>query len=118
MKKLFNKIGFASLFIFASVPAFADESGNELCELIGELQGVFKTLRVLAFLGAGFILAKYAWEAISTGKIGGKDYVEGIKNIGVPMLIGVALLFGIGVVLGMLINGRIGDCVEILKTGW
>lgn len=89
-----------------------------MCKLISQLQGVFGVLRTFAFVGAGFILAKYGWEAISSGKLGGKDNIaEGLKAVGVPMIVGFALLFSIGVVLGFLMNGENLGC-PALTTGW
>lgn len=100
-----------------SVPAFsATGTDSGLCNLITELKGVFGTLRTLAFVGAGFILAKYAWEAITSGKINQKDMVEGIKSVGVPMIIGFVLLFSIGIVLSALLSGKIVECANELKT--
>ena len=82
------------------------------------MQGVFKTLRILAFVGAGFIVAKYAWEAITTGTIGGqKTVVEGLKAVGVPMIVGFVLLFSVGILLGFLMNGENFGC-PALTTGW
>ena len=104
--------------LLVSTPVFAATGTDSgLCSLITELKGVFGTLRTLAFVGAGFILAKYAWEAITTGKINSKDnMVEGVKTVGVPMIIGFVLLFSIGIVLSALLSGRIIDCAEQLKT--
>ncbi len=89
-----------------------------MCQLISQLQSVFKILRTMAFVGAGFILAKYGWEAITSGKIGGKDNIaDGLKAIGLPMIVGFALLFSIGLVLGFLSNGTNLGCPEIIN-GW
>ena len=110
----------AALFIvnFANAASIAGSNTAGLCALIAQLQGVFKTLRILAFIGAGFILAKYGWDAITSGKIAGKDSVtEGLKSIGVPMIIGFALLFSIGILLGFLSNGENFGC-QNLTTGW
>lgn len=96
-------------------PAFGMDAQSGLCALITQMHGVFQTLRILAFVGAGFILAKNAWEFISTGKIGGKEGVEALKNVGVPMLIGFFLLFSIGVVLSMLMQGHIVECAGVLS---
>jgi len=91
---------------------------HEMCNLISQLQGVFQTLRIFAFVGAGFILAKYGWEAITGGKVGGKENIaDGLKAIGVPMIVGFALLFSIGVILGFLSNGNNFGCAT-LTTGW
>lgn len=98
--------------------AFAATASDEMCKLIEQLQGVFQTLRIFAFVGAGFILAKYGWEAITSGKIGGKSNIaDGIKEIGVPMIVGFALLFSIGIILGFFMNGENFGC-PALTTGW
>ena len=104
--------------LLVSIPAFADtDTSGGLCELITKLKGVFGTLRTLAFVGAGFVLAKYAWEAITSGKINSKDnMVEGVKTVGVPMIIGFTLLFSIGIVLSALLSGKLIDCQTELTT--
>lgn len=106
----------AVLLALVATPAAA--AGNSgMCDLIRQLQGVFQILRVCAFVGAGFMIAKYGWEAISTGKLGGKDNIaDGLKVVGVPLIIGVALLFSIGMVLGFLMDGRIVDCADVLRA--
>lgn len=95
--------------------ALAAVTGNiGICDLIS----VFKTLRTLVFVGAGFILAKYDLGAIATGKIGGKDSIaDGLKEIGIPMIVGFALLFSIGILLGFVINGNNFGC-DALTNGW
>jgi len=112
-----NQTGGLGAAFFAATPAMAAVS-KEMCNLISQLQGVFQTLRVFAFVGAGFILAKYGWEAITSGKLGGKDNIaDGLKAVGVPMIVGFALLFSIGMILGFLSKGNNFGCVE-LTTGW
>lgn len=110
---------FACVSAVLVVPAFAAPAMNSgLCDMIARFQEVFKLLRTLAFVGAGFILAKYGWDAITSGKIAGKESVtEGLKSIGVPMIIGFALLFSIGILLGFLSNGENFGC-QNLTTGW
>ncbi len=105
----------AILMVFIASPAFG--ATDAMCDLIVKMQDVFKILRTLAFVGAGFLLAKYAWEVITTGKIGGKDLLEGLKNTGISLIFGFILLFSIGVVLGFLSNGANLGCPEI-TTGW
>lgn len=106
-----------AVFMMSSPTFAAIGTDSGLCDLITKLKSVFGTLRTLAFVGAGFILAKYAWEAITTGKINSKDnMVEGVKTVGVPMIIGFVLLFSIGIVLSALLSGRIVDCANELKT--
>ena len=109
-----------SLFVINSANAASIAGSNTagLCALITQLQGVFKTLRILAFIGAGFILAKYGWKAISTGKLANESSViDGIKKVGIPMIIGFTLLFSIGILLGYLSNGDNFGCPN-LTTGW
>ena len=97
--------------------AMSDNDG--LCDLIREMQGVFGILRTLAFVGAGFMLAKYAWDAISKGKIGGKDdIIEGTKAVGIPMLIGIILLCSIGTLLGVLGSVSGAEMLGCVKEGW
>ncbi len=98
MKKLMNKFNFALIGIMASAPAFAATDG--LCQLITQMYDVFKTLRTLAFVGAAFVIAGWAWGYISSGKVELKD----LQGKGVGMLVGFVLLFGIGVVLSFFLS--------------
>lgn len=109
---------FLIVFILSGPAHAAVTGGDGLCALISEMKGVFQILRMLAFVGAGFIIAKYGWEAISTGKIGGKDLLDGLKNTGVAILVGFVLLFSIGLILGFLMDGRIVECADVLTQNW
>ena len=75
-------------------------SKNGLCELIAKLGGVFKVLRVLAFVGAAFFIAGWAWEFISGGKV---DTAK-VKDRGIALIVGFSLLFLIGIALGALLD--------------
>ena len=109
MKGLLKKIGFAGAVIMAgaSMPALAAAaagvSNNGLCALI------------LAFVGAAFYIAKWAWGYISSGKFDLND----LKDKGTGMLVGFVLLFGIGVVLSFFLSstglGVIG-CPELIMN--
>ncbi len=116
-----NLFFITTLLCITNLPVSAAET-NGLCELITEMQSVFKIIRTFAFVGAGFILAKYAWEAISDKKIAGKDdMVTGIKTVGIPMIIGFVLLFGIGTVLQLFtsVSGmELIGCDKQLFGGW
>ena len=118
-----NKIMFMAIGICAlTTPALAAGDIGGMCELIAEMQGIFKLIRTLAFVGAGFMLAKYAWEAISTGKLNGEaDLVKGVQKTGVPMLVGLILLFAIGTVLQVLSSAtgaELMGCSTEIFPGW
>ena len=103
-------------------PALAAGDISGMCKLIAEMQGIFKLIRTLAFVGAGFLLAKYAWEAISTGKLNGEaDLVKGAQKTGVPMLVGLILLFAIGTILQVLSSAtgvELMGCKDEIFLGW
>jgi hypothetical protein len=110
MKKLFDKVRFYSILAvmaLTSSSAFADESGAEtaICNLLTKLAPLFKVLSILAFVGAGFIIAGWAWGFISAGKV----TVDDIKGKGIGMLVGFVLLFAIGALLQFLINSTGGS---------
>lgn len=116
MKKYTKVLVFAAIVALIVVPAQAVEVNNGMCELIGKMQGVFKTLRVLAFVGSGFYMAGWAWGYISKGDA----QLDDLKKKGIGMLVGFTLLFAIGVVISFLLSatgGNGGDCTE-LTTGW
>lgn len=123
MKNILKKIGFASVVVLSgaaaavAAPAAAGVSNNGLCALISQMYGVFKILRTLAFVGAAFIIAGWAWGYISAPD---KFNMEDLKKKGTGMLVGFVLLVGIGVVLTFLVSSTglksIG-CPEILQWG-
>ena len=103
MKNTLKKLGFAGLVIFAGASAAlaANAAGGGLdtsgiCGLITQMYGVFKILRTLAFVGAAFIIAGWAWGYISKPA---DMKLEDLKTKGTGMLVGFVLLFGIGIVL-------------------
>lgn len=123
MKGILKKVGFAGAVIMAgaSVPALAAAAADGvsnagLCGLIQQMYGVFKILRTLAFVGAAFIIAGWAWGYISKGEA----TLDDLKKKGTGMLVGFVLLFGIGVVLQFFLSstglGLIG-CKDII-TSW
>ena len=91
-------------------------NADGLCGIINEMYNVFKILRTLAFVGAAFIIAGWAWGYISAGK--GVD-MEDLKKKGTGMLVGFVLLFGIGVVLQFFIFSDTGlsmiGCEDVIK---
>lgn len=113
MKKLLKKANFALIGIFVTMSAHAAPGGNGLCELIRSMKAVFETLRTLAFVGAAFVIAGWAWGYISKGEVKKDD----LKDKGTGMLVGFVMLFGIGMVLSFFLSesgmGTIG-CSEVI----
>lgn len=103
MKKIMNKANFAIIGLMVSMaPAMAAANiDSGLCKLVTELGGLLKTLRTLAFIGAGFLIAQWAWEFIASPD---KVKLDTFKQKGVGMLVGFVLLFGIGTVISFLIS--------------
>lgn len=125
MKSLLKKIGVAGFVMLAggaaalAAPAAGGVvavNADGLCGIINEMYNVFKILRTLAFVGAAFIIAGWAWGYISAGK--GVD-MEDLKKKGTGMLVGFVLLFGIGVVLQFFIFSDTGlsmiGCEDVIK---
>lgn len=125
MKSLLKKIGVAGFVMLAggaaalAAPAAGGVvavNADGLCGIINEMYDVFKILRTLAFVGAAFIIAGWAWGYISAGK--GVD-MEDLKKKGTGMLVGFVLLFGIGVVLQFFIFSNTGlsaiGCDEVIS---
>lgn len=125
MKSLLKKIGVAGFVMLAGgAAALADPAAggvaaanaDGLCGIINEMYDVFKILRTLAFVGAAFIIAGWAWGYISAGK--GVD-MEDLKKKGTGMLVGFVLLFGIGVVLQFFIFSNTGlsaiGCEDVIS---
>lgn len=120
MKKLINRANFAIIGLMAAMsPAVAADSVNDgVCQLVGKLTPLLQTLRTLAFIGAGFTIAAWAWDFISKGDV----KLEDAKKKGVGMLVGFFLLFAVGAVLTFLLNaadvdGKFG-CAENPFKQW
>ena len=121
MKKQMKMIGFAAMMAFLTVanasaaPQLID--GVSVCGLIEEFIGVFKLLRTLAWLGAGFIIAGWAWGYISKPD---DIKMDDVKKKGVSLLVGFVLLFSIGTFLTIITSaaGLNGMGCDILATGW
>ena len=114
MKNLLKKIGFAGVVVLSgavaavAAPAAAGVSNNGLCMLISQMYGVFRILRTLAFVGAAFIIAGWAWGYIKDGK--GVE-MEDLRKKGTGMLVGFILLFGIGIVLSFFLSSTGLDAI-------
>ena len=88
--------GFVVLF---STPANAGRR-EAINNLIVELSPIFEVLSILAFVGAGFIIAGWAWGFIAAGEVKFDD----VKKKGIGMIIGFILLFAIGAILQFLVG--------------
>ena len=115
MKKIMNKANFAIVGLMASMaPAMA--AGDGICDLVRELGSLLGMLRTLAFIGAGFTIAGWAWDYISKGKVELKD----VQTKGIGLLVGFVLLFGVGMVITFLMNaaepGGALNCMEEFKA--
>ena len=106
MKRLINKANFAIIGLMAAMsPAVAaDATGSGVCDLIEKLAPLLKTLRTLAFIGAGFTIAAWAWDFIAKGEV----KLDDAKKKGVGMLVGFFLLFAVGAILTFLLSAA-GD---------
>ena len=101
MKKVMNKINLAIIAVMVSMPAFAaPAANNSMCELVKSMKGIFGILRTLAFVGAAFYIAGWAWGYISKGEA----KMDDIKGKGIGLLVGFALLFMIGAILSFLLS--------------
>lgn len=127
MKKHLKTIGLAAVLSFAAISGYAAEatSGNGgqnwdgICNLVNKFKDIFQLLRTFAFVGAAFTMATWAWGFISAGKV--DKPMDEVKNKGLSLLIGTALLFGVGVILELLINavGQGGSLnCEGFYSGW
>lgn len=122
MKNILKKLGFAGVVVMTGAgAALAAQAGgvsnSGLCALISQMYGVFRILRTLAFVGAAFIIAGWAWGYITAGK--GVD-IEDLRKKGTGMLVGFVLLFGIGIVLQFFLSSagqQALGCPEILQWG-
>jgi len=122
MKKFSKVLTFAAVMALVAIPAFAAKKAGAdttaLCSLIGKMQGIFRTLRILAFVGAGFYMADWAWGYIKDA--GGKDGIMAdVKKKGTGLLVGFVLLFAIGAVLSFLLSAAgEGGSLGCVTTGW
>ena len=111
MKNLLKKVMFAGAFVLVgtAVAGAAENAANlanvtvnnsGLCDLIIQMQNVFKILRTLAFVGAAFLVAQWAWSYIKAGDV----KMDDLKDKGTGLLVGFILLFAIGAVLSFVLS--------------
>lgn len=117
-----KKVGFALLSMLVVVPAMAattttsPDLSQTVCELMAQFGSVFNILRILAFVGAGFTIAGWAWGWISGGK--GPDISKDLKEKGTGLLVGFAVLFGLGAIISAFMSmagegGSLGCVVDM-----
>lgn len=114
MKKVMNKVNFALIAMMTSVPAFA-VGDKGMCEALLKLKDVFNLLRTMAFIGAAFYIAQWAWGYISKGDV----KMDEIKDKGTALLVGFSLLFMIGVILSFIMSAsgaKAIGCVDVIKS--
>lgn len=114
MKKVFNKINMAIIAAMVATPAMAAPNANGLCAIIQQMQYVFNILRTLAFVGAAFVIAGWAWGYISKGEV----KMDDLQKKGTGMLVGFILLFGLGVVLTFFMSQGGQGVLGCAVTGW
>ncbi|MCL2737640.1 MAG: hypothetical protein FWE17_02145 [Alphaproteobacteria bacterium] len=98
---------------YAGPATTAQVNQDAICALVASLEGVFRLLRTLAFIGAAFIIMAWAWDFISKGD----PKLEDVKKKGVGMIVGFLLLFMVGAILQFLMTagGRAAiGCIEQL----
>lgn len=100
MKKIMTRLNMAIIAAMVATPAMAAPGDNGLCALLVKMHDVFALLRTLAFVGAAFVIAGWAWGYISAGEV----KLDDLKKKGTGMLVGFILLFGIGVVLSFFMS--------------
>lgn len=119
MNKYAKVLVFAAVVALIVVPAQALEVTDEMCKLIAKMQDVFKLLRILAFVGAGFYMAGWAWTYISKAGDDKSGFsLEDVKKKGIGLLVGFTLLFAIGVVLSFLLSATTKDGGGCIVEGW
>lgn len=118
-----KKVGFALLAMLVTVPAMAATAGlpdmkDTVCDLMAQFGSIFNVLRILAFVGAGFSIAGWAWKWIQEPD---KFKVDDVKSKGVGLLVGFTVLFGIGAIISAFMSmagdgGSFGCVVDMWKV--
>lgn len=124
MKKIVNKINFAIASVMTVFPVLAARKKTELnadddgiCSLFENLYGVFGMLRTMAFIGAAFYIAAWAWDFIKAGEA----KVDDVKKKGIGLLVGFSLLLLVGVVLSFVMSAsglKLIGCPDFNPGEW
>ena len=100
--KTFVVTGLIATAGMAAAHAAGGPSEGSVCMLINQMGTVFRTLRTLAFVGAAFCIAGWAWGFIAEKP--GEGVLDNLKKKGIALLVGFTLLFGVGVILQFLVG--------------
>jgi len=118
MKNYAKVLVFAAIVALIVVPAQAFTVPKAMCDLIEKMQDVFRLLRILAFVGAGFYMAGWAWGYIKSGKA----ELDDVKGKGIGLLVGFTILFAIGIVISFLMSQAESKdgvgCINQLVKPW
>ena len=122
-KNILKNIAIAGLLTTVVIgAAYAQQlvvNEGAICQLLQSLQGIFRLLRNLTFIGAAFILLGWAWAYIQKGEFKWKDDE---KNKWIAMLVGFLLLFGVGAILSFLMTATganlVGGIGCDIAAGW
>ena len=115
MKKLLLRLNMAIVAVMVATPAFAKVNDSGICALIHQMQDVFRLLRSLAFVGAAFIIAGWAWGYITKP---GDLKLDDVKTKGTGMLVGFILLFSIGAILTAITTTAGQGVIRCVESGW
>lgn len=88
--------------VVAAVATSAQAAPLDINAICREMGNVFKILRNLAFIGAAFVIAGWAWGYITSGSVKLDDDKGGIKQRGIALIVGFLLLSTVGVVMQIL----------------
>ncbi len=112
MNKVLKTLGFAGVVVLAGGASAFAGANDAICNLVAQLGDIFGMLRSLAFIGAAFIIANWAWGYISKGEV----KLEDVKGKGIGMLVGFIMLFSIGLILQFFMSaaepGGSLDCAQ------
>ena len=90
-----------SIFVHNALAATTSADGEAaICKLLDGFKGVIGTLRTLAFIGAAFMIMDWAWGFIKAGDV----TKDNLKDKGVALLVGFALLLGVGFILNFVMS--------------
>lgn len=118
VKNVITKLQCGLIGVMLACPAFAADGDKykDLCNLIERMHKVFEILRTLAFVGAAFYIAGWAWGFITKGEA----KMDDLKKQGIGLLVGFTILFIIGIILSGILSAADPDgvlgCKEVIRS--